>query len=112
MSMRCALGLHHWSSRATARAGTTVHRCERCGLTRLTHGGRGRSRKRWWLAGALAVSAGLWFVSYNLVVHRRTRVLHTMSRAARKAEVAASRGRAAIHRIEGDRGTYVDGNDD
>lgn len=67
---------------------------------------------RVWAIAALAVSAGIWFVSYNLIVHRRTRVLHTMSRAVHKADRAAARGRAALHRIEGDRGAYVDGNDD
>ena len=87
------------------------YRCAACGTRLVLHGHRTRWRKRGWLAGALLVSAALWFVSYNLVFHGRTRVLHTASAAARKAEIAASRGRAAIHRAQGDSGAYVDGND-
>lgn len=109
MSIFCTLGLHRWSSRRTARAGTTVHRCGRCGKLLVLHDGRTRRRKRGYAAAAIALSAAIWFVSYNLVVHGRTKVLHTASRAANKAEVAASRGRAALHRVEGDSGAYVQG---
>jgi hypothetical protein len=111
MRILCTFGFHRWSSRATARPGTTVHRCARCGTRLIIHNGRDRRRKRFYLAAAFLVSAAIWFVSYNLVFHGRTKVLHTASKAARKAEVAASRGRTAIHRIEGDSGAYVDGND-
>ncbi|MDR6788233.1 hypothetical protein J2Y58_001591 [Sphingomonas sp. BE138] len=113
MRKRCLFGVHHWSSRATARAGTTVHRCARCGRTVVTHGGGGRQLQlRVWAMAALVLTAGVWFVTYNLIVHRRTRVLHTVSRTVNKADRAAARGRAALHRIEGDRGAYVEGNDD
>ncbi len=111
MRILCILGLHRWSSRQTARAGTTVHRCARCETRLIIHNGRNRRRKRVYLAAALLVSAALWFVSYNLVFHGRTKVLHTASKAANKAGAVASRGRTAIHRIEGDSGAYVGGND-
>ena len=113
MRTRCLFGVHRWSSRATARPGSTVHRCARCGRTVVTHGGGGRqSQLRVWAMAALVVSAGLWFVTYNLIVHRRTRVLHTVSHTVNTADRVATRGRAALHRIEGDRGAYVDGKDD
>lgn len=107
MTILCVLGLHRWTSHATARPGTTVHRCDRCGRRTHTHHGRDRLRKRALLVPALIVSAALWFVGYNLIFHGRTRVIHTMSRTANKVEVAASRGRAMIHRAQGDRGQYV-----
>jgi len=112
MGILCVLGLHRWAGKPTARAGTTVYRCATCGARLVLHDHRTRRRKRGWVAGALLLSGAIWFVSYNLVFHGRTRVLHTASAAARKAEVAASRGRAAIHRAQGDSGAYVDGDDD
>ena len=111
MGILCVLGVHRWTGKPTARAGTTVYRCATCGSRLGMHDNRTRRRKRSWVAAALLVSGAIWFVSYNLVVHGRTRVLHTASAAARKAEVAASRGRAAIHRAQGDSGAYVDGDD-
>ncbi|MBB6505026.1 hypothetical protein F4693_002007 [Sphingomonas endophytica] len=112
MGILCVLGLHRWAGKPTARAGTTVYRCATCGARLVLHDHRTRWRKRGWVAGALLLSGAIWFVSYNLVFHGRTRVLHTASAAARKAKVAASRGRAAIHRAQGDSGAYVDGDDD
>lgn len=111
MKLLCAIGLHRWSGKATARPGTTVYRCQACQRSVLVHNGRRRRRKRVYLVAAMLVSASMWFVSYNLLVHGRTRVLHTAARATRKAEAAAARGRAAIHRVEGDRGAYLDGNE-
>ncbi|MEG8039140.1 hypothetical protein QP166_07195 [Sphingomonas sp. LR60] len=111
MGILCVLGLHRWAGKSTARVGTTVYRCAACGRRLVLHDHRLRQRKRSWLAAALLISGGMWFVSYNLAFHGRTRVLHTASAAARKAERAASRGTAAIHRAEGDRGAYVDGKD-
>ncbi|MGK6321726.1 hypothetical protein ACMGDM_01430 [Sphingomonas sp. DT-51] len=111
MTFLCALGLHRWRSSATARPGTTVHRCARCDAHLLTHGGRGRRRKRGMVGAALLLSAALWFVGYNLVVHGRTRVIHTARASAQKVQVAAGRGRKIVHRIEGDSGAYVEGND-
>jgi uncharacterized paraquat-inducible protein A len=111
MRILCTLGLHCWSRRETARPGTTVHRCARCDARLIIHNGRERRRKRVYLAAAFLVSAAIWFVSYNLVFHGRTKVLHTASKAANKAGVVASRGRTVIHRIEGDSGAYVEGND-
>jgi hypothetical protein len=111
MSILCSLGLHRWQSHPTLRSGTTVHRCAWCGSRTLTHGGRQRRRKRVFFGAALLVSAGLWFVSYNLVVHGRTRVIHTASTSARKVASAAAHGRNVVHRLEGDKGSYVEGND-
>ncbi|MEH3104677.1 MAG: hypothetical protein PGN12_12300 [Sphingomonas phyllosphaerae] len=112
MGFLCNLGLHRWAGKSTARPGTTVYRCAACGRRLVLHNHRSRQRKRNWVATALLVSGAIWFVSYNLAMHGHTRVLHTASKAARKAEAVASRGRAAIHRAQGDRGSYVDGNDD
>ncbi len=112
MGILCVLGLHRWAGRPTARAGTTVYRCASCGARQVLHGHRTRRRKRSWAAIALVLSGAIWFVGYNLIFHGRTRVLHTASAAARKAEVVAGRGRAAIHRAQGDSGAYIDGDGD
>lgn len=110
MSIRCAFGFHAWRGRATARPGTTVYRCGACDRRLVLHGGKSRTRKRVFLVAAFAVSAAIWFVGYNLVANGRTGVLSTSKRVVNKVDRTAGAVRATIHRVEGDSGTYVEGN--
>lgn len=109
MSIRCAFGFHAWQGRATARPGTTVYRCGGCERRLVLHNGKSRTQKRFFLAAAFIVSAALWFVGYNLVANGRTGVLSTSERVVDKVDHTAGVVRATIHRVEGDRGAYVEG---
>ncbi len=59
MGILCVLGVHRWTGKPTARAGTTVYRCATCGSRLVMHGNRTRRRKRSWVAAALLVSGAI-----------------------------------------------------
>jgi hypothetical protein len=72
------------------------------------HGGRRRVSKRYVMLGTIAGCAMSWFVIVNLALTGHTKVLHTAKEAAAAAERDSSRARASLHRLQGDRGAYVD----
>lgn len=73
------------------------------------HGGRSRQLRRYYLiAGALACAVA-WFAIINLGLYGRTRVLHTANRAVQTMEKARVKASRTLHRVQGDKGAYLDG---
>ena len=107
--MFCVLGWHSWQARATARPGTTVYRCRHCDKRLVLHGGRSRQLRRYYLiAGAMACAVA-WFAVINLGLYGRTRVLHTANKAVHTMEKVRVKATRTLHRVQGDRGAYLEG---
>lgn len=109
MDIRCRISWHDWRRRETARPGTTVYRCQRCDQRIILHNGRQRRRKRRYLIAAVALCALFWFATINLGLYGHTRLLLTANRTVAKVDATGRRVRAAIHRAQGDKGAYVEG---
>jgi len=85
-----------------------VYRCAECGTRSVVHRGRKRFRKRYAVVGIIGLSALLWFAAVNVALTGHTRIIHTVGKVVRKSNHAGQGVRAAIHRVEGDRGEYIE----
>ncbi len=110
MPLLCALGLHRWTIRKTARPGTTVYRCRTCNALVVTHNGAKRFRKRWWASGIVLGCLLTWYVVVALSLTGHTRLLWGAKKVVSTANKNGSRLRRAVHRAEGDHGVGIDNN--
>jgi hypothetical protein len=108
MGLLCGAGLHRWDRYDTARPGTSVYRCRRCGKRTVLHGDRRRLPKRYVFLAAGLLSAAMWFVIVNLTLYGHTGVVRTTSAAVDEAETMSGRLRRVVHKLQGDSGSYVD----
>jgi hypothetical protein len=94
----CQVGLHGWTIRGTARPGTYVSRCGRCGAVkvrhRITESALRRqkifSRGRWFLA-ALLVSVMVWYIAVALGLTGHTKIIWGARKVKHKLDVVGSR---------------------
>ena len=110
MNILCRIGVHAWAERATHRPGTSVFRCRRCQQRVILHRGKQPVANHWfWVVTAGVASLFLWAVIYNVISTGHTKILKTTGTIVDKVNKEGSRARRAIHRAQGDKGSYVEG---
>ena len=61
------------------------------------------------VAVAALLCAVAWFALINLGLYGRTKVIHTANQAVHTMEKARVKASRTLHRVQGDRGAYLEG---
>ncbi len=73
------------------------------------HGGRSRQLRRYYLIAGALLCAVAWFALINLGLYGRTKVIHTANQAVHTMEKARVKASRTLHKVQGDRGAYLEG---